>query len=136
IRDGLVLPGRMMHFASSSLASAVESIRAYRAKVVAVDALFAQTTSGVSFLARLDSMLPANAIRLIVQQPDGRWIAASRQEPPLVVGDRRPAGATQAGVASPQAAGAVTSALAGAAQAAANTRRPPPLLLPRPAGAP
>src|SRR5262249_19073871 len=85
IRDGAVLPGSMMLFAWRSLASAVESVRASRARVVGVDALSAQTPSGVSFLARLASMLPANAIRLIVQQPDGRWIAASRQEPPIVV---------------------------------------------------
>src|SRR5262249_50836164 len=34
IRDGVKLPGRCMHFNSGSLASAMESIRAYRPKIV------------------------------------------------------------------------------------------------------
>ena len=39
IRDGVKLPGRCMHFNSGSLASAMESIRAYRPKIVAIDAV-------------------------------------------------------------------------------------------------
>jgi len=38
IRDGASLPGRVMLFASTSLGSAMESIRAYRPKIVAIDA--------------------------------------------------------------------------------------------------
>src|SRR5215471_8594939 len=135
IRDGLVLPGRVMHFASSSLASAVESIRAYRAKVVAVDALFAQTSSGIAFLARLDTMgLPANAIRLVVEN-DGRWIATARQEPAAVGADRKGGALQQQGVvASPkQPVQSLSSVLTAASfSAASNTRRAPRFLVRNP----
>jgi hypothetical protein len=137
IRDGLVLPGRVMHFASSSLASAVESIRAYRAKVVAVDALFLQTSSGTAFLARLDTMgLPANAIRLIVEN-DGKWIATSRQEPAgMVVVDRKSGAPPQQGaIASPKqpTVQSLSSVLAAPSfLAASNTRRAPRFLVRNP----
>src|SRR5436190_12231927 len=79
IREGLQLPGRMMHFTTGSLGSAVESIRAYRPKIVAIDAAFAQTTSGTAFLERIEGMsFAASAIRLVVEQ-DGKWTAVTRK---------------------------------------------------------
>jgi hypothetical protein len=136
IRDGLALPGRVMHFASSSLASAVESIRAYRAKVVAVDALFAQTSSGIAFVARLDTMgLPANAIRLIVES-DGKWIATVRQEPGIVVADRKGGVPQQQGaIVSPKqpTVQSLSSVLAAVSfSAMSNTRRAPRFLVRNP----
>jgi hypothetical protein len=136
IRDGLVMPGRVMHFASSSLASAVESIRAYRAKVVAVDALFAQTSSGIAFLARLDGMgLPDKAVRLIVQN-DGKWMATPRQEPAIVVADRKGGALPQQNaIGSPKqpTVQSLSSVLASASFApASNTRRAPRFLVRNP----
>jgi PilZ domain. len=47
-------------------------------KVVAVDALFAQTTAGAAFIDRVDALaLPATAVQTIAQH-DGRWIATPR----------------------------------------------------------
>src|SRR5258706_14910492 len=62
IRDRVQLPGRAIDFTSGNLGSAMESIRAYRPKVVAVDALFAQMPAGVAFIDRVDALaLPGTA---------------------------------------------------------------------------
>jgi hypothetical protein len=121
IRDGLQLPGRTMHFTSTSLASAVESIRAYRPKIVAVDASFAQTPSGSAFVDRIAAMaLTGCSIRLIVQRDDG-WTTMSQKEAkasPIEIAPPRPSVAT------------LSSALAAASLAAApNTRRAPRFLV-------
>ena len=80
IRDGLQLPGRVMHFPGGNLASAIESIRAYRPKIVAVDAQFAQTSSGAAFVDRVNVMaLAGSSVRLIVQR-EGAWTTVSQKE--------------------------------------------------------
>src|SRR3989454_7127053 len=45
IRERASLPGRMMPFTSAALASAIASIQAYRPKIIAIDAIFAETRS-------------------------------------------------------------------------------------------
>jgi PilZ domain-containing protein len=122
IRDGLQLPGRMMHFTGSSLAGAIESIRAYRPKIVAVDAQFAQTSSGAAFVDRVNVMaLAGSSVRLIVQR-DGAWTTVSQKEAkasPIVV--TAPAAPTVA---------SLSSVLAAASAApSANTRRVPRFLV-------
>lgn len=84
IRDGVRLPGRMMHFTSGSLGSAMESIRAYRPRLVAIDAAFAGTPPGAAFVERVDALdVPGCAVRLIGQQ-DGRWVTVPRGGSPPV----------------------------------------------------
>jgi hypothetical protein len=78
IRDGASLPGRAMHFATSNLASAIESIRAYRPKVVAIDAIFAETGAGATFLDRIDALNIAGCTILLVVDHDGRWVTMPR----------------------------------------------------------
>jgi hypothetical protein len=76
IREGVRLPGRMMHFTSGSLAAAMESIRSCRPRIIAIDALFAQTSPGAAFLERVEALAaPGSRIKLIVQH-DGKWFAA------------------------------------------------------------
>jgi len=77
IRDTASLPGRMMPFPSASLGSAMESVRAYRPKVVAVDATLAQTPSGIAFLDRVEQLNIAKSILLLVEH-DGRWMTTPR----------------------------------------------------------
>ena len=77
IRDTASLPGRLMPFPSASLGSAMESVRAYRPKVVAVDAALAQTPSGAAFLDRIEQLNIAKSILLLVEH-DGRWMTAPR----------------------------------------------------------
>jgi hypothetical protein len=122
IRDGLQLPGRVMHFAGSNLASAIESIRAYRPKIVAVDGQFAQTSSGAAFLDRLNVMaLAGSSVRIIVQRDEG-WTTVTQKEAkasPIVVAV--PPKPTVASLSSALAAASVA--------AAANTRRAPRFLV-------
>jgi len=77
IRDTASLPGRMMPFPAASLGSAMESVRAYRPKVVAVDAALAQTPSGIAFLDRVEQLNIAKSILLLVEH-DGRWMTTPR----------------------------------------------------------
>ena len=77
IRETASLPGRMMPFPAASLGSAMESVRAYRPKVVAVDAALAQTPSGVAFLDRVEQLNIAKSILLLVEH-DGRWMTTPR----------------------------------------------------------
>jgi hypothetical protein len=129
IRDGVKLPGRCMHFNSGSLASAMESIRAYRPKIVAIDAVFAQTAPGVAFIERVDALdVIGCTIRLIIQH-EGRWVTAPRdgmetakQEAPVIVPPPKPTVVTP----TPQAATEVAKAISAAAQqAVVSTRRAP-----------
>lgn len=79
IRHGLQLPGRVMHFASASAGSAIASIRAYRPKVVAVDAIFAATPQGTALIDQIEaSNLEGGAVLLIVED-QGRWVTMPRR---------------------------------------------------------
>jgi PilZ domain len=75
IRQGTPLPGRLMPFASNSLASAIASIRAYRPKTVAVEAVFAETPAGIGFIEQAEPLV--RGILLVVEH-DGKWIATPR----------------------------------------------------------
>jgi hypothetical protein len=78
IREGASLPGRLLPFTTGSVGSAMESIRAYRPKLVAVDALFAQTRAGAAFIDRVDALAIAGTSIVLVAEHEGRWITVSR----------------------------------------------------------
>src|SRR5262245_49108440 len=73
IRDSASLPGRHMPFASSALASALASIQAYRPKVIAVDAIFAETPAGATFIEQIEPLAKGGSSILLVAEHDGRW---------------------------------------------------------------
>jgi PilZ domain len=125
IRGRVQLPGRAMDFTSGNLASAMDSIRAHRPSVVAVDALFADTAAGAAFIDRVNGLaLPGTAVRLIAQH-DGRWITTPWRGLNSV-------GAEQTIVPPPP----LTIAAAVAAQIGpANTRRAPRFLVQHPVDA-
>jgi hypothetical protein len=75
IRQGTSLPGRLMPFASTSLASAIASIRAYRPKTVALEAVFAETPAGVGFIEQVEPLV--RGILLVVDH-GGQWIVTPR----------------------------------------------------------
>jgi PilZ domain-containing protein len=78
IRETASIQGRMMPFGSNSLGSALESVRAYRPRVVALDALVAQTTSGSTFLDRVEQLgIPKCKVLLLVEH-DGHWSTTPR----------------------------------------------------------
>ena len=91
IREGAQLPGRVMHFTSGSLASAIETIRTYQPKLIAFDAAFAQTSSGAAFIGRVEALsIFGSAIRLLVEQ-GGRWVTTPRDA--AIPGPTQPAAA-------------------------------------------
>jgi len=129
IRDGTSLPGRVMPFASASLASAIESIKAYRPKVVAIDAIFAQTPSGLTFIDRIGALaIPGSTILLVVEH-DGRWVTMPLGNGRTPTQSRSsPVVASQAGLVAPSQQ--VVAALSKVAHAeAVNTRRAPRFLV-------
>jgi PilZ domain len=78
IRETASIPGRMMPFGSNSLGSAMESVRAYRPKVVALDALVAQTPSGMTFLDRVEQLGIPKCKILLLAEHDGQWSTMPR----------------------------------------------------------
>ena len=126
IRDGMHLPGRGMHFTAGNVASAIESIRTYQPKLVAVDALFAQTPPGTAFVERIEKLAIADGdIRLIVQL-EGRWVTAPRSSRPGVVSVSSPAVVT---MSAPAVVAASAPAVVAARMVALNTRRAPRFLV-------
>jgi hypothetical protein len=111
IRDELRMPGRVLRFSSSNLASVLESIRANQPGIVAVDALFAETPAGKAFVERVDQLaIPSSEIRLVVRL-NGSWATT-----PLVAA-RAPA------------ATAATASKVDVKTAGLNTRRVPRFLV-------
>jgi hypothetical protein len=74
IRAGLPLSGRVTWFTSGNLFAAHASIQMHHPKVIAVEALFAETPPGQEFLARIESLaIRGSAIQLVVRA-QGRWM--------------------------------------------------------------
>lgn len=93
LRDGLPLPGRVLRFSSSNLASALESIRTHRPELIALDALFASTPEGHAFAGRVESLaIPRAAIHLVALA-GGAWTLT-----PMRPEGAAPAAAAQAGL--------------------------------------
>jgi hypothetical protein len=140
IRERVHLPGRVTHFTSGNLAAAMENIRAHRPKVVAIDALFAQTPSGAAFADRVDALAIAGSTIRLIAQHEGRWVTTPRDGFVMVSGSRPVlAAAPQPAVVlpSPLAVAAVSksAAVAPATAAVNNTRRAPRFLVRSPVDA-
>ena len=127
IRETASLPGRVMSFTSGNLGSAMESVRAYRPKVVAIDAIFSQTPSGTAFTDRVEQLaIPGSTILLLVEK-EGRWVTMPRSGAGSVTQLRSAGTATSPQLVTPsnQAVAAVSSGLAPAAHPEVSTRRAP-----------
>ena len=88
IRDGMPLPGRALYFTTGNVASALESIRNYRPKLVAVDALWAQTPPGVAFIDRVERLAILEGDIRLVARLEGRWVTTPQR---IAVGAPPPA---------------------------------------------
>ena len=82
IRSGLPLSGRGVWFNSSSLASALEAIKTQEPRLVAIDALFAQTQQGQVFIKRVDSLAMAGCVVRLIIRVNGAWTTGPRETPP------------------------------------------------------
>jgi hypothetical protein len=79
IRQSIRFPGRVMHFTPGGVGSAMEAVRNYKPRTVAIDAVFGQTPLGVAFMDRIDALgIADSSIKFIVEH-EGRWITASRR---------------------------------------------------------
>lgn len=128
MRASLELPGRVMHFAATSLGSAIESMRAYRPKLVAIDAIFAETSSGTAFIERVEGLRIAGCtIQLVVEREEDRWVTMPRGAVSLGTQSQKAAGATnQPGLVAPSPSLSVAKTVAAAVPVeAVNTRRAP-----------
>ncbi len=126
IRESMQLPGRAMYFTSGNIASAMETIRAHQPRLVAVDAIFAQTPPGIAFVDRVETLaIPHSQLRLVVQL-EGRWVMAPRSAGPLPVSASRPAPAV---ARAPAVVVAPAPVVVAAPAAALNTRRAPRFLV-------
>lgn len=71
-----------MHFTPGSVGSAMEAVRNYKPRTIAIDAVFGQSPMGVAFIDRVDALgIAGSTIKLIVEH-DGRWITAARHGAP------------------------------------------------------
>jgi hypothetical protein len=75
IRERSSLPGRMMPFPSSSIASALASVRAYRPRVIAIEAAFAETPAGVSFIEQIEPLTRGGSSILLLVEHEDTWVA-------------------------------------------------------------
>src|SRR5262245_63647867 len=75
IRENVSLPGRLMPFAGTALASALASIQAYRPKTIAIDSMVAETPSGSAFLDQIEPLVRAGSSILLLVEQDGLWSA-------------------------------------------------------------
>jgi hypothetical protein len=125
IRAGLQVVGRAMHITSGNLASAMESIKNFQPKLVAVDALFAQTLTGAAFIERVEKLGIADSEVRLIARIEGSWVTTSRRQrtgvitlsaPPIVA------------VSAPSVT-ATSAPLTAAHIAAVSTRRAPRFLV-------
>jgi hypothetical protein len=116
IRSGLTLPGRVLWFPATKLASAWDSIQMNHPKLIAVDALFAETPQGKTFLERLDTLaIRGSAIQLLVRG-NGKWTTTPHN------GQAVPEAATETAVVIPKAV-VVPKGVVVAPSVGTNTRR-------------
>jgi hypothetical protein len=74
IRQESPLSGRVLYFSDSNLISALESVRAHKPRILAVESTFAQTGEGRAFIEQLrPSSIPGCELHLI-SMLHGQWI--------------------------------------------------------------
>jgi PilZ domain len=130
IRDTASLPGRVMPFATTALASAIASIQAYRPKTIAIDAIFADTAPGIAFIGQVEPLMRGGGSILLLVEDDGRWGTVPRgsararsQSPRVVIAEPR------IEKPSAQAVAAISTPAAAVAAEIVSTRRAPRFLV-------
>jgi len=117
IQSVSLFSGRVIRFTDNKLAAALESIQLNHPRLIAIEALLAQTPAGKGFIERVERLgLRGSAIHLIVQS-NGKWTTTPYNVEPA-------AGAADAGAHADRKAVIITTpAAAAAALKGANTRR-------------
>jgi PilZ domain len=138
IRETVSLPGRLMPFAGTALASALASIQAYRPKTIAIVSMVADTPSGTAFLEQIEPLVRAGSSILLLAEQDGEWTATPHGSSGGKGGGRprpaRPAGGSESRIVAPsaQAVAAVSTMPAAPPSEPVYTRRAPRFLVRKP----
>lgn len=83
LRDGLPLPGRVLRYSSSNLASVFESIRANQPGLIVLDSGFLQTPAGHGFVERVHQLSIPKVVLQSAVFERGHWTMTSLDhEPP------------------------------------------------------
>src|SRR5205814_8523714 len=103
--------------------SAMESIRNLRPKLVAVDAVFAQSLTGAAFIERVEKLAVADCEVRLVARIEGSWVTTPHRPSKGVVLPSDLAAAPAREPARPAAPVAALVAVPAAARRAARARR-------------
>lgn len=115
IQSVSLFSGRVIRFTDNKLAAALESIQLNHPRLIAIEALLAQTPAGKAFIERVERLgLRGSAIHLIVQSV-GKWTTT-----PYNI---EPADGVGGGVQDDRKLAIVTTPAAATALKGANTRR-------------
>jgi len=85
LRDGLPLPGRVLRYSSSNLASVFESIRANQPGLIVLDSVFLSTPAGREFLGRVGDLKIPKLVTQAVVFDRGHWTMTSIGNEPAAV---------------------------------------------------
>jgi len=134
IRETVTLPGRLMPFAGTALASALASIQAYRPRTIAIDAMVAETASGTAFLDQIEPLIRAGSNIVLLVEEEGQWSSTPHGSSVNGQGRQKPArtpGASEPRIAAPssQALAAVSKIPAPPPSEPVYTRRAPRFLV-------
>lgn len=117
IRAGSVFSGRVTWFTPGSLFAAHESIQMHHPKLIAVEAMFAQSTPGQEFLGRIERLSIRGSVIQLLVRTQGRWTTAP------YAGALATADSPVASVSSGRPVAPVSGPLAAAQKKGPNTRR-------------
>jgi hypothetical protein len=122
IRLGMLVPGRAQYFTTANLAAAVECARSQQPKLVAVDALWAQSPLGLSFVERIEKLAIADSEIRLIARLEGRWVTVARDPMSAAANPSAPVAAARP---APAKVIAASSTVVAAQMAVASTRRAP-----------
>src|SRR3954465_14203373 len=82
IAAGLKIPGRVAHFTSRDLSAALEAVKTHQPRMVAIDALVAQTQQGIGFIKRIETLVMPRCAMVLIVRADGGWGTTPLEPPP------------------------------------------------------
>jgi len=82
IAAGLRIPGRVAHFTNRDLSAALEAVKTHQPRMIAIDALVAQTQQGIGFIKRLEGLAMPRCAMVLIVRADGGWRTAPFEPPP------------------------------------------------------
>jgi hypothetical protein len=82
IAAGFRIPGRVAHFTNRDLSAALEAVKTHQPRMVAIDALVAQTQQGIGLIKRIESLAMPRCAMVLIVRADGGWRTTPLEPPP------------------------------------------------------